>query len=236
MNTARSIRIGGEWSGSIMIEGSIRSLEYVSKIHSQGIEIGCARNTADPLLRIGENGLITNSLDEIIDAQGRVDDILYITKTMPKHVEIGSKDHLPFRHLGILGPVDDGSQAELETLQIHCLDGGAQSIILQNLPHLKSVHLNGQTKMLEVIYCPKLSLIHGQGHLLRLKSSASGSPNLSVGGVWDEVEAQGGGTQSLLQHVKKFAPVQISVGFMSLRYLTKFKSSGPRFLAWIFQR
>ena len=188
MNTARSIRIGGEWSGSIMIEGSIRSLEYVSKIHSQGIEIGCARNTADPLLRIGENGLITNSLDEIIDAQGRVDDILYITKTMPKHVEIGSKDHLPFRHLGILGPIDDGSQAELETLQIHCLDGGAQSIILQNLPHLKSVHLNGQTKMLEVIYCPKLSLIHGQGNLLRLKSSASGSPNLSVGGVWDEVE------------------------------------------------
>ena len=29
-NTSRSIRIGGEWSGSIHIDGSICSLEYIS--------------------------------------------------------------------------------------------------------------------------------------------------------------------------------------------------------------
>jgi hypothetical protein len=186
MKTSRNIRIGGKWSGSIQIEGSINSLEYVSKKYSQSMSIGHARSTIDPLLRIGENGLITNSIDEIIAAQGKVDDILYLCdKNGPNHIEIGSIEELPFRHLGICGP------SNLESLTIHCLDGGAQSITLQNLPNLKSIQINGQTKMLETIFCPKLKFIHGQGHLLRVKSSASSSINLSIGGIWSQVETPG---------------------------------------------
>ena len=138
--------------------GSITSLEYISNEYWKCISIGESKSVIDPILRVGVNGLITNSIEEIIASQGSVDDILYLCEeNTSKHIEIGSIEQLPFRHLGICGP------AAVESLTINCLDGGAQSIILQNLPNLKSIVLNGQTKLLETIFCPQLSVIQGQG-------------------------------------------------------------------------
>ena len=182
-STSRRIRLGGKWSGTVKIEGSITSLEYVSKDHWKSISIGESKSVIDPILRVGVNGLITNSIDEIISSQGLVDDILYFCEeNTSKHIEIGSMEELPFRHLGICGP------SAVESLTINCLDGGAQSIILQNLPNLKSIVLNGQTKLLETIFCPKLNSIQGQGQVLRVKSNASSSSRLRIGGIWSEVE------------------------------------------------
>jgi len=181
-STSRSIRIGGEWSGSIHIDGSIRSLEYISTNHHENITLGSSQNILDPRLRVGIGALITNSLDEMLEHQGRVDDILYLSDTSaPTHVEIGLSDNLPFRHLGISGP------SPIETLTIHCVEGGAESILLHNLPNLRTVHINGQTKLLETVMCQALRHIHGQGAILRRKSR--GFHQVAVSGIWESVNS-----------------------------------------------
>ena len=182
LKTSRTVRIGGDWSGSLHVNGSIRSLEFVYGNHLNNISIGSSHNTLDPLLRIGENGLITNSLSELLEAQGRVDDLLYLADdSAPLHVEIGLLDGLPFRHLGVSG------HSHIESLTIHCLDGGAQSIVLHDLPNLKSIAIHGQTKLLEIERCPNLASIHGQGDLIRAKSF--GGRRLSISGIWHEVDS-----------------------------------------------
>ena len=182
LKTARTIRIGGDWSGSLHVNGSIRSLEFVSNNHLNNMSIGSSHNTLDPLLRVGENGLITNSLTELLAAQGCVDDLLYLADaSAPLHVEIGLLDGLPFRHLGVSGP------SPIESLTIHCLDGGAQSVILHDLPNWKSIVIHGQTKLLEIERCPNLASIHGQGNLIRAKSF--GGRGLTISGIWHEVDS-----------------------------------------------
>ena len=105
----------------------------------------------------------------------------------PSHVEIGLSDGLPFRHLGLSG------HSKIESLTIHCLDGGAQSIVINNLPNLQSIKINGQTRLLEVERCPRLHYIHGQGDLIRAKSY--GGSRLTVSGIWDDIDS----AQSLLR-------------------------------------
>lgn len=181
-NTSRSIRIGGEWSGSIHIDGSIRSLEYISNNHLQNISIGCSQNILDPRLRVGIDALITNSLDELLAHQGRVDDFLFLSDaSAPPHVEIGLTGDLPFRHLGISGP------SPIETLTIHCVEGGAESISLHNLPNLRSVYINGQTKLLETVLCPSLRGVHGQGEAMRSKTHDG--HQISISGIWGSVNS-----------------------------------------------
>ena len=181
-STSRSIRIGGEWSGSIHIDGSIRSLEYISTNHYDNITLGSSQNILDPRLRVGIGALITNSLDEMLEHQGRLDDLLFLSdSSAPTHVEIGLSDDLPFRHLGISGP------SPIETLTIHCVEGGAESILLYNLPNLRTVHINGQTKLLETSMCQSLRHIHGQGDILRRKTR--GFHQVAVSGIWGTVNS-----------------------------------------------
>ena len=181
-NTTRSIRIGGEWSGSVHIDGSIGSLEFISDNHLQNISVGSSQNVLDPPLRVGVNALITNSLDELLSHMGQVDDFLFLAdESAPSHVEIGIIDGLPFRHLGISGP------SPIETLTIHCQDGGAESISLHNLPNLRSVFINGQTKLLETVFCPSLRGVHGQGETLRCKTH--NGHQIKVSGIWGSVDS-----------------------------------------------
>jgi hypothetical protein len=121
-------------------------------------------------------------LTELIAAQGSVDDLLYLSgDETPQHVDLGLLDGLPFRHLGISG------HSTIESLTIHCLDGGAQSIVIHDLPNLHSININGQTKLLDVERCPKLHSIHGQGNMIRAKSF--GGSGLTISGIWTEVDS-----------------------------------------------
>ena len=164
------------------MRSSIRSLTYSGRSSNTCVSIGHSRSNIDPLLRVGENGLITNSLSELIAGLGNFDDLLYLSDDeAPKHVEIGLVEGLPFRHLGISG------HKSIETLTIHCMDGGAQSIVIHDLPNLKTVHINGQTKLLEVDDCQSLHTIHGQGSLIRAKSF--GGCGLTISGIWTEVDS-----------------------------------------------
>ena len=182
LSISRDLRISGDWSGSIQMRSSIRSLTYSGRSSNTCVSIGHSRSNIDPLLRVGENGLITNSLSELIAGLGNFDDLLYLSDdSAPKHVEIGLVEGLPFRHLGISG------HKSIETLTIHCMDGGAQSIVIHDLPNLKTVHINGQTKLLEVDDCQSLHTIHGQGSLIRAKSF--GGCGLTISGIWTEVDS-----------------------------------------------
>ena len=181
-STSRLIRIGGDWSGSIYIDSAIQSLEYISDNNLKNVSIGSSENILDPRLRIGVNALITNSLSELLSHQGQVDDFLFLADaTAPSHVEIGLNDGLPFRHLGISG------SSSIETLTIHCLEGGAESISLHGLPNLQSVHINGQTKLLEAVFCPSLRRVHGQGETLRCKDAWI--RQIALSGIWGSVDS-----------------------------------------------
>ncbi|MAH90223.1 MAG: hypothetical protein CMA11_00470, partial [Euryarchaeota archaeon] len=182
LSASRDLMIWGDWSGSIQMHSSVRSLTYSADSSNAYVSIGCGRSNIDPLLRVGENGLITNSLAELIAGQGNFDDLLYLCDdSAPKHVEIGLTDGLPFRHLGISG------HTSIESLTIHCMDGGAQSIVIHDLPNLKTIHINGQTKLLDIDHCLSLHTVHGQGNMLRAKSF--GGCGLTIGGIWTDVDS-----------------------------------------------
>ena len=176
---ARALHITGDWSGSIQMRGSIQSLTH-SLSTGRKISIGCSNEKLN--LRAGWNGLITNSFTELIEAQNTVDDLLYLSDEFaPSHVEIGLLDGLPFRHLGI------SDHTNIESITINCLDGGAQSIVIHNMPNLRSININGQTKLLEIERCPKLNSIHGQGNVIRANSPSG--RGLKISGIWTDVDS-----------------------------------------------
>jgi len=178
----RCIRVAGRWSGSLEIDGVLRSISFADPTHVRNITIGQGRRDSDPYMRAGVNGLITDDYLELQAAFNSTDDLLFLPDAeLSGHLDIGDATGSVFRHLGISGP------ARIESLNILCREGGAQSIIIRGLPDLESIHIDGHVELLEIENCPQLQSVSGQGSMLRLNAGVY--RQVSIGGLWLNVTA-----------------------------------------------
>jgi len=180
----RHFRVGGSWSESIHIDGSIGSIAYHDARSRRDISIGERINDFDPRMQPGNGALITASLDELQQAaaKGGPHDLLFLPDAFDPStmIEIGVHGNLPFRNLGISGP------AAIEHLHIRCPYVGVQSITLRGLQNLKSIRIDGFTRILDVHGSPNLREVRGQGDVLRTWNFDG--VHSQVGGIWLRVE------------------------------------------------
>ncbi|MBT4058690.1 MAG: hypothetical protein HOE69_00065 [Euryarchaeota archaeon] len=94
-----------------------------------------------------------------------------------KKISLGEGVNL--RHLTVIGP----SICENITINV---PEGAERIVVKNMPNLKSVTLNGSTKILEVINCIRLDSVSGFGQHILFENSGSNDV-LNLDGFWMDI-------------------------------------------------
>jgi len=94
-----------------------------------------------------------------------------------KMISVGEGVNL--RHFTVIGP------SICEDIVINVPEG-AERIVVKNMPNLKSVTLNGSTKILEVINCITLTSVSGFGQHILVENSGP-SDVLNLDGFWMDI-------------------------------------------------
>ena len=162
-------------SSDVKIDGQIGEIMVNHNGHQMTSGIGKQRLTS---LESAKNAFISQNLSSFNQMSDFEFGILLLSDNdTNKNISLGEGVNL--RHLTVIGP----SICENITINV---PEGAERIVVKNMPNLKSVTLNGSTKILEIINCIRLDSVSGFGQHILFENSGSNEV-LNLDGFWMDI-------------------------------------------------